>query len=595
MLQQMRSMKMVVFWFVAIVFLVIFVFGSGGLHQGQGGGPNDTSIAVVNGEKIQYEVYNRYVTQLAEMERQRFGREQLSTSDYDRIEAQAWDGLISEILIKQEAAKMGLRAGEEEIASNLTQNPPAFIRQRFTDESGQFNQAAFQSAVNDPSFNWGPVEEYLRSALPSLHLDRMVRARAQVGEDEVRAEFARRSLRTTVRYAGVAWPTIDLGGWTPSESDLRTYYDQHPERFARGETVSLELIKAEKKPSADDVADAMSQAEDALADEKKGDSFAEIAEIYSDDPSSSRGGDLGWQTPASLPAPLGDLASKLAMGQTSDAVHTDRGIVILHADSVRTGARGTEMRLRQVLIVPKASGETLDSLRARGLEAGQLAKKDFAAAARKLGAPVTKLEPVEANGFLPGIGFSKRLIDWAFKAQPGEVSEPVGTDDAILIARLVTKNAKSTRPFEEVKDQAKYGAEEQAKKDRARATIERVAAAVKAGTPFDAAVKAAGLKVETPAPFTFYESVAGVGGANEFTAVAGALAPGRTSGAVETPSGTYVLQAVSRDPFDDTAFQAQRQTEYQTLLQRRETAIYEAWMKDLRDHAAIKDQRRPRV
>lgn len=595
MLQQMRSMKMVVFWFVAIVFLVGFVFLSDGLHVGGGSGSNDASIAEVNGEKIQYEVYTRYVTQLAEMERQRFGREQLSTADYDRIETQAWDGLISEVLIKQEAAKMGLRAGDDEIVANLTQNPPAFIRQRFTDENGQFNQAAYQSAVNDPAFNWGPVEEYLRASLPSMHLDRMVRARAQVGEDEVRAEFARRSLRTKVHYAGISWPGIDLGGWTPSEAELRAYYDQHPERFARGETVTLEVIKAEKKPNADDLADAMDIAGQALEDVKKGDAFAEIAEIYSDDPSNARGGDLGWQLASTLPAPLGEAAGALAAGQTTGAITTDRGIVILHADSVRTGLRGTELRLRQVLVVPKASGETLDSLRSRALAAGELARKDFEGAARQLGATVTKLEPVEANGFLPGIGFSQRLIDWAFKAQPGDVSEPVGTDDAILIARLVSKNPKAPRPFEEVKDQAKYGAEEQAKKERARATVERVAAAVKSGMPFDAAVKAAGLKVEDPAPFMYYESVPGVGGANEFTAVAGTIAPGSTSGVVETPSGAYVLQVLSRDPFDEAAFQAQRQSEYQTLLQRRENAIYEAWLKDLRDHAAIKDHRRPRV
>src|SRR5262245_3283695 len=239
MLQQMRSMKMFVFWFVAIVFLVGFVF-FGDLNLNQMGQADQSTIAEVNGEKVSYEVYNRYVTQLAELERQRFQRDQLSTTDYDRIESQAWDGLVSELLVRQEARRLGLRAGDQEIVANLTQNPPQFIRERFTNESGEFDVAAFQTAVNDPTYNWGPDEQYLRSVLPSVKLDKMVRARAVVSEDEVRREYARRNLRNKVQYVGVQWPSIELGGWTPSDGEMRAYYDAHPERFTRGETVTLE-------------------------------------------------------------------------------------------------------------------------------------------------------------------------------------------------------------------------------------------------------------------------------------------------------------------------------------------------------------------
>jgi peptidyl-prolyl cis-trans isomerase D len=245
--------------------------------------------------------------------------------------------------------------------------------------------------------------------------------------------------------------------------------------------------------------------------------------------------------------------------------------------------------------VPKIGGDTLDSLRTRVFDAAPKAKKDFAATAHALGVEVTKLEPVEAHGFLPGVGFSKRLVDWAFKAQPGDVSDPVGTDDAILIARLVAKNPKGTRSFQESTSQIRYGCEEEQRKQRARARLESVAAAVRSGTSLDAAAKAAGLKVEEPPPFNFYDSVAGVGGANEFTAVALALAPGKASGIVEAPAGAYILQIVSRDPFDEAAYNAQRQSVYQSVLSRRESDVYETWLKETRDHAQIKDHRRPRV
>ena len=43
---------------------------------------------------------------------------------------------------------------------------------------------------------------------------------------------------------------------------------------------------------------------------------------------------------------------------------------------------------------------------------------------------------------------------------------------------------------------------------------------------------AAGLEVQQPAPFNYYESVPSVGSANEFSAVASTLEPGKTSGII---------------------------------------------------------------
>jgi peptidyl-prolyl cis-trans isomerase D len=155
MLQQMRQMKMFVFWFVAVVFVVGFVF-LGGLDIPKGRSHDVNVAGVINGQKINYDVYNRYVTQYSEMEKQRFQRDELTQADYDRIDGEAWDGLVSDVLVNQEAKRLGIRAQDEDIVSTITQNPPEWIRQRFNDDKGQFDVAAFQQAVNDPTYDWGP-------------------------------------------------------------------------------------------------------------------------------------------------------------------------------------------------------------------------------------------------------------------------------------------------------------------------------------------------------------------------------------------------------------------------------------------------------
>lgn len=592
MLQQMRSMKIYIFWFVAVTFLVGFVF-FGGMDTPQFGGQGANVVGVVNGKEIPYDVYSRAVSQMVDVERSRFQRDELLPQDYERIEAQAWDNLIDELIVTQEARRLGIRVADNEVADILTSAPPEFIRQRFVGENGEFDAAAYQRALNDPNVSWLQEENYIRVVLPTFKLQQMVRAQASVSEVEVRTQWARRNQRSTVEYVGVPWTDVVLENFAPTEADLRAFYDQNPERFLRGETAVLEIVRLDKKPSAVDEADLLAEAREVL--QQKDEPFATLAEIYSDDPSAARGGDLGWVTAAHLPQPLGPAASALEVGQTSDVLHGEQGIYIVHLDSVRTTGTDREMRLRQILMRSKPSQDTLDSLRTAFVEVARAAQKDFPGAAKTLGVEVQKLEPIENIGFIPGIGFSKRLVDWAFAAQPGEVSEPVGTEGAFVVARLVEKNAPSPRPFEQLQDQARYYLEESLKKERARAVAERVVAAVRSGRSLTEAAKAERLEVKQPAPFAYYEAVAGVGSANEFSLVASTLEPGAVSGVIETSSGAFVLHVLSRQPFDEGAYAADRNNQYQTLLARRQSEAYDAWLKKLRQMAEIQDRRPPRV
>jgi hypothetical protein len=243
----------------------------------------------------------------------------------------------------------------------------------------------------------------------------------------------------------------------------------------------------------------------------------------------------------------------------------------------------------------KPSTETVDSLRQRVLDVAEKSKTDFEGAARDLGVAVQKLEPVESIGFVPGIGFSKRLVDWAFAAKPGDVSDPIGTETCFAYARLVAKTPKSARPFDEVKEQARFVLEETTKKERARARMHRALQQHQRGVPLADAIRAEGLEFKDPAPATYTEAIPGLGGANEFSAVASTLPVGATSGVIETSSGAYVLQVMSRDPFDDAKYQTERETEYGRLANRREFEVFDAWLADLKKRAAISDRRPPRV
>jgi peptidyl-prolyl cis-trans isomerase D len=598
MLKQLRSGRTMktVMGGMALVFIVGFVFfGDFRGGGGRGRASQSTNVAVINGQEIPYEVFSRRVSQMAEMERNRVERAELSSTDYERIEDQAWEGLVNEVLINQEAQRLRLRASDEEIVATLTKNPPDYIRQRFQDDKGQFDPAAFERALNDPSYPWAQDETYIRSLLPTLKLRQMVYARATVSEPEVREEYARRALRTTVKYVGRKWSDVDLASWTPSADDVRRAYDGHPQLFARGEQVVLEALKIDKKASPTDREELVAEARGMLKDLETKD-FASVAQVYSDDPSSSNGGLLGWVRKNALPEPVAAAAWNLAPGQHTEPLATDQGVYVVHADSVRTAKDGErEMYLRQLYLKLEPSPDTQDSLRTLGHDLAAAAEKNFDDAAKKYGLALQKLAPTELSDFIPAVGYAPRLHEWAAKAKPGDVGGPFGNDTAIWMIRLVERRPAGPQPFQEVEARARSLCTEEHRKELARAALQAVADAVHRGSTLEKAAAAAGLELKSPAAFTDYEGTPETGSANEFTAVAGVLPVGQTSGVVETTMGAYVLQVVARDAFDATRYQKERDAYYQSLISRRADALYAAWLKELRDHAKIVDHRQLRV
>lgn len=99
-------------------------------------------------------------------------------------------------------------------------------------------------------------------------------------------------------------------------------------------------------------------AEKALRSIKQGESFAEVAKRYSDDPSAPQGGELGYFSTEQLAEPLKSTVRKLKIGQVSDILSSRDSFMILKL----LDARSTE-------------GERFDSAKEQIRE--QLAKEEY--------------------------------------------------------------------------------------------------------------------------------------------------------------------------------------------------------------------------
>ncbi len=121
-------------------------------------------------------------------------------------------------------------------------------------------------------------------------------------------------------------PTVEV-----SDAAIKSYYQSNADEFQKPEMVSAShiLIKFDDDASDQDKAAARKQAEELLAQLKKGADFAKLAEEHSACPSGKRGGDLGSFGKGQMVPAFEAAAFALKDGELSDVVETRFGYHII--------------------------------------------------------------------------------------------------------------------------------------------------------------------------------------------------------------------------------------------------------------------------
>jgi peptidyl-prolyl cis-trans isomerase C len=114
-----------------------------------------------------------------------------------------------------------------------------------------------------------------------------------------------------------------------TDADLQKFYEQNKEKFKTGEQVHAShiLVKTEK------------EAQDILAQIKKGGNFEELAKKHSIDGAAAKGGDLGWFGKGSMIPEFEKVVFGLKEGELSGVVKTQFGYHIIKLTGKR--AAGT--------------------------------------------------------------------------------------------------------------------------------------------------------------------------------------------------------------------------------------------------------------
>jgi peptidyl-prolyl cis-trans isomerase C len=246
----------------------------------------EESMAVtVNGKVVTAqevaEERDRIVQQLAG----RVPAEQMETMQ-EAIQKQAQENLINRILLEEAVESEGVEASREEVDTRLSA-----IRDNF--ESSE----AFTSRLSA----MGITEDDLRDEVASgLRMERLIEMHSADVE-------------------------------TPSDSELRSFYDENSEQFTQPERVRASHVLFMVEPTMSDADKAAKRLEAAkiLGEIQNGADFGQMASQHSGCPSKANGGDLGFFGQGQMVKQFEDAAFALGVGEVSDIVETQYGYHII--------------------------------------------------------------------------------------------------------------------------------------------------------------------------------------------------------------------------------------------------------------------------
>jgi peptidylprolyl isomerase len=124
----------------------------------------------------------------------------------------------------------------------------------------------------------------------------------------------------------------------PTPKEVEAYYKANPDKFTEPEQVKISLILLKVDPSSpQSVWDgARSEGANLVKRLRSGADFAQVAQLHSGDPSSSKGGDMGYIHRGMIPERAQEAIDKLKPGEISDAVVLLEGVAIMRLDDRKT-------------------------------------------------------------------------------------------------------------------------------------------------------------------------------------------------------------------------------------------------------------------
>ncbi len=599
MLQSMRSSAKYIFWFIAITFIGGFLLVDTSGLLGRAPVSSGTTVATVNGEDITFAQWQAAIDNVVRQEEARSGRA-LSLDERQRLENEAFEQLVNDVLVAQELKRRGIRVTDEEIQqAALTSPPPEFMQAPDLQTEGRFDPAKYQRFLASPAARQQGIlvalEQYYRREIPRLKLYDRLASDVYLTDARLWRIYQDQNDSAQVSYVAFSADSLADSVVTVSDAEIRDYFQERRDDFRRQGRAVVSLVTVPRTITAADTVASRERAVRLREEILGGAAFEDVARRESADSGSALdGGALGRGTleQMSFVEPFEQAAASLAAGEISQPVQTQFGFHL-----IRVGERqGDTLALSHILVPIAQSDSTAARTDAIADQLADLAANSdqpaaFDSAARTLGLPVRREAVVEGDVLISNDRYVPDVAAWAFGgAQPGETSDLIMGDDGYFVARLDSLTLGGAQTLDAVREDIRALLAREKKVERLMPVATELARQA-AGSTLEAAAQARGHVVNQTPTFARVGGVPGLGVANQAIGAAFGLPVGAVSAAVPTLESAVVLRVDRRVQADSAAWAGQKDVQRAQLTQQLRQQRVQQFLMALRQDADVDDRR----
>jgi peptidyl-prolyl cis-trans isomerase D len=538
------------------------------------------------------------------------------------LKERAVKDLINRVLLLQEALRLGLRVGPEEVQASIEQYP-AFQK------DGTFDRAIYLRALQRARITAKEFEAGQRQNLLISKVQGVVVSSAKVSDREVLDSYRHTFEKVNLDVLSLNPLDIKEGALTPEEvkgyfsehreifkipakvkvryllfnpkdylkqvqvtsKEVENYYQNNPEKFGQPKRVKVRhiLIKSESKdPEA--LAKARKKAESIREEAVKGKDFAQLAKQYSEDPGTKdQGGDLGYITRGQVVPEFEEAAFSLKAGGISNVVQTPYGFHILKVDEIQEARveplEKVKDQIQTLLRTRKARELAHDEADQAYAVTSQEKPLDVFAKEKNLRIKETSLFSADDK-----IDLDPKLRDSALSLSKGDTSPVLRLGETFAVLQVVEKHEPHTPELKEVEGQVSEALRREKQKEKALAKAKEFLEKLKKGANYKTLASQEGFKIEETGFFDRGANPPKMGTSEELQRALSTLSTRNPF--AENPiflNGKYfILRLREMKGVDQARFNSRKENYRQALLQEKQEMLLRNWLDDLLEQVKAK-------
>ncbi len=602
---------------------VVFVFwGVYAIREKPG-----SKIAYVNGDLItglEYEAKYREMLDALQKQYKEYWNDTLVKAF--QIKQRALNSLIEKRLISQESNRIGLGVTDDEVANAIFTYPAFQVNGKFYEgryrsllSYNRMEPADFESAIKLELLG-KKIQNFIKCFFPLTDLEMMdyysyqkekvnigfvsfnprdFKGKMVVKQDEKEAYFKahkekyRIPEKIKIAYLVLA-PSDFLDKVTIAEKEISDFYELNQESFKNPKKIKARhiLLKVSPDASESEETNTKEKALSLLKRLKDGEDFAALAKKYSQGPTASKGGDLGYFTRGKMVKSFEELAFSLKKGEIGGPVKTRFGWHIIRIDDIKNTTIKTLSEVRNQIVTTLKNDISNEIAHERALTLMDQMPYDInlATYAAQHGLAVKETDYFPKKGTIPGLGGDERLIKSIFSLKKGETSEIIEHKDKFYIIQVVDNKDSHIPKMSEVSDQLDKDVINHLSLIAAKREAESYLEELKGGADWFELAKNKGLKTDETGFFTRRENTPKIGYSPLLSEVTFSLSSQKRypDEAFEVNNKVYIIRWLTKEDINMNDFDKEKKSFKQMLLLTKNRRIFNAWLQSIKEKAEIK-------